>query len=391
MVRIPFYKTISTFIFLVLVSSFAVANEGEAHTETLMTDSASISLTVPLETHGAEVAHQEAAHGDAAKSGEYDPVPMIMHHIADANDFNVLNLGHHHAISIPLPIILYNLDKGTFFTGLSSMFHIDAHGNSENEVDGYKMEHSRVVPVDGSKYIDFSITKNVLTMLLVACIMFVVFFSAASAYKNRKGQAPKGVQGIIEPIVVFIKEQIADPNLGKKSDKYMPYLLTAFFFIWINNMLGLVPIFPGGANVTGNIAVTFTLAFFTFLLINFSGNKHYWGHIFWMPGVPLPMKPFLAIVEVIGIFTKPIALMIRLFANITAGHIIVLSLASLIFVFGKAGESFGGAMAGASLAVPFSLLIGMIELLVAFLQAFIFTMLSAVFIGLAIEEHAEHH
>ena len=214
--------------------------------------------------------------------------------------------------------------------------------------------------------------------------MIIIFGSVAHSYKTRVGKAPKGLQSALEPIILFVRDDIAIPQLGHKYTKYMPYLLTVFFFVWINNLLGLIPIFPGGSNLTGNIAVTMMLALCTFFITTFSGNKSYWGHIFNTPGVPWWLKfpiPLMPLVEFIGIFTKPIALMIRLFANITAGHILVLSLVSLIIIL---KSSLVGLI-----AIPFSVFISLIELLVGFLQAFIFTILSALFIGMAVEEH--HH
>jgi F-type H+-transporting ATPase subunit a len=210
----------------------------------------------------------------------------------------------------------------------------------------------------------------------------LVFLTVAKAYKKTGvTSAPKGLQSFMEPIILFVRDEVAKPNIGKHYAKYMPFLLTIFFLIWINNMLGLVPLFPGGANVSGNIAFTMTLAVFTFILVNINGNKNYWQHIFWMPGMHWSMKLFLAPIELLGVFTKPISLMIRLFANITAGHILVLSLICLIFIFKSIFAS--------AIAVPFAVFINMIELLVAFLQAFIFTMLAAMYIGMATEEH--HH
>lgn len=211
--------------------------------------------------------------------------------------------------------------------------------------------------------------------------MLVIFLTVANGYKKREGKAPKGLQSVLEPIIIFVRDDIAKPNLGHKYERFMPYLLTVFFFIWINNMLGLVPFFPGGANVTGNIAITMVLAVITLVIILFNGNKYYWGHIF-NPPVPWWLKPLMIPVEIFGIFTKPFALMIRLFANITAGHILVLSLLCLVFIFSS--------LAVAPVSVFFVVFIGAIELLVAFIQAFIFTILSALFIGMAIEEHADH-
>jgi len=330
----------------------------------------------------------------AAESEGFNPTPTIMHHIADANEFHVYK-----NFSIPLPVILWDRMNGKFITGLSSQF--------KEGKDGYKLYHGAIVPMKGNKakkaginmsgvnlgkntFWDFSITKNVFTIMLAALIMLFVFLTVAKKYKQRVGKAPKGIQSFFEPLITFVRDEIAVPNIGKaKADKFLPYLMTVFFFIWIINMLGLIPFFPGSANVTGNIAVTAILAIFTLLVVNLSGNVNYWKHIFWMPDVPVPVKIFLMPIELIGVLTKPFALMIRLFANITAGHIIVLSLVSLIFIFSNNGLSAGGGVGGAAIAVPFVLFISVIELLVAFLQAFIFTILSAVFIGAAVEE--AHH
>jgi len=247
----------------------------------------------------------------------------------------------------------------------------NSHGQYINLDDKHHAQNKRPL--------DFSITKNVCTLLLSVVVLLVIFISVANGYKKRKGKSPKGLQSWLEPVILFVRDDIAKPNLGHKHERFMPYLLTVFFFIWFNNMLGLVPFLPGGANLTGNIAVTMVLAVITLLITIFNGNKHYWQHIFWMPNVPVPMKIFLAPLELIGVFTKPIALMIRLFANITAGHILVLSLICLIFVFDSIWVS--------AASIPFAIFIGAIELMVAFIQAFIFTILSALFIGMAVEEH----
>jgi F-type H+-transporting ATPase subunit a len=287
-------------------------------------------------------------------------------------------------IHIPLPVMIYNRTTSEWIVGLSSMFH---HGEA---FKGFEMNHSdRIVPINGTdSYIDFSITKNVFTMLLVAFLLLVIFITVAKACEKNKGKAPKGLQNIIEPLVLFVRDEIVQPNLGKNTDKFLPYFLTAFFFIWLNNILGLIPLAPGGANVMGNIAVTLVLSVFTLIVVNFNAKKDYWKHIF-MPPAPVWLWPILIPIELIGVISKPFALMIRLFANMSAGHIIVISLTSLIFVFGKAGMSIAGSATGAAIAVPFVLFISVIEILVAALQAFIFTMLSAVFLGLALEEH--HH
>ena len=333
-----------------------------------------------------EVPVGEEAHGEERADETYNPTPTVMHHIADANEWRFFG-----NVAIPLPVMIYNRDHKEWFFGMSNQFHPDSHGEGSVEVNGYEMAHSRVVPTDGSSYIDFSITKNVATLLLTSLLMLWIFISIAKAYKKREGMAPKGLQSFFEPLIKFVRDEIAKPNLGEHTDKFLPYLLAVFFFIWIANMLGQVwPI--GGPNLTGNIAVTAALALFTLLVTNLSGTKYYWKHIFDPMGkeMPLlgkiPLYIVLVPIEVAGIFLKPLALMIRLFANITAGHIIVLSLVSLVFVFGNAGESLAGSIGGAGIAIPFALFISIIEILVAFLQAFIFTILSAVFIGMAVED-----
>lgn len=331
-----------------------------------------------------------------SESEGLDVNKVIFEHIGDNHDWHLWNVkdenGHEKAVSFPLPIIL--LDPSTFNVDifLSSKFH---HGHSPATVGDktYFMHEQKIYYTDAhgtltydekghvsnKMPIDLSITKNVSSMLMVAAIMLLIFLSVAKAYKKRPGQAPKGLQGFMEPLIMFVKEDIALPNIGKKHEKFLPYLLTVFFFIWINNMIGLIPIFPGSANVTGNIAVTMVLAVFTLLIVNFSANKTYWKHIFAMPGLPKPLLIIMIPIEIIGIFTKPFALMIRLFANITAGHIVVLSLISLIFIFQS--------IAIAPVSVFFVLFMDVLELFVAALQAYIFTMLSALFIGLAVQEH----
>lgn len=319
----------------------------------------------------------------------FNPVPIIMHHIGDAHDWHFWGEGEN-SVTIPLPIILWDNNGLNVF--MSSKFH---HGEEVAESKGnhYILYHEKVYKSDAQgnitfdehghlaneKPYDFSITKNVASMLLSFVILILVFSAVASNYK--KGNlVPKGIAGFLEPIVLFVRDEVAIPNIGhKKYAKFMPYLLTLFFFIWVNNLLGLL---PGAANVTGNIAVTFVLAVIALVVINVSGNKEYWGHMLWMPGVPVPVKLLLAPIELVGIITKPFALMIRLFANITAGHIIILSLISLIFIFQTE------LMAGGS--IPLALFIYCLELLVAILQAYVFTMLVALFIGMSTAEH-EHH
>lgn len=325
---------------------------------------------------------------------------VIMHHIADANEFHIFG-----NISLPLPIILWEKGSG-LKTFLSSSFD---HGLVA--VDGYVMDHSivrkvlgdfpkgnvdvtvhkgevvfkgnhfetegKATLIAGSGFYDFSITKNVFSMLVSMILLMLLFIGMARFYK-KGNSVPKGIYSALEPIILFIKEEIAIPNIGeKKYAKFLPYLLTIFFFILINNLLGQIPFFPGSANVTGNIAITFVLALFTMILTNINGTKTYWGHIF-NPPVPMALKPLMIPIELIGTITKPFALMIRLFANISAGHILVLSLLSLIFIF----QSY----MVAPVSIAFVLFMSLLELLVAFLQAYIFTLLSALFIGLALEE-----
>jgi len=311
----------------------------------------------------------------AEEGGEFKPGDMITHHIAD--DYSWHFAGD---ATLYLPVIL--VDKGELKFFSSSNFY-----NEEHELvpyNGYALEHGHIYRVgadgepleDHAGLYDFSITKNVASLLLSVVLMMLVFFTIASRYKSNAGKAPSGIQSFFEPIIIFIRDEIAKANIGPKYERYMPYLLTVFFFIWFNNLLGLM---PGGANLTGNIAVTLVLAIITLLITVFSGNKGYWKHIFATPGVPLWLAPIMIPVELIGIFTKPFSLMVRLFANITAGHIIILSLFSLIFIF----ES----LAVSPLSVAFAVFMNFLELFVALLQAYIFTLLSAMYFGGAVEEH----
>lgn len=325
---------------------------------------------------------------------DFNATDMIMHHIGDSHGWHFFGAGEN-SYTLPLPVILYT-DNG-LVTFMSSEFHHDIEGEYVVEKDGMRFVnyHEKIYKLDegeeslklneegevinASKPWNLSITKNVAAMFLTVIVMLVFFLSLARHHRKYK-HAPKGLNNVLETLVLFVRDEIAIPQIGeKKYMKFMPFLLTVFFFIWITNILGLL---PGAANVTGNIAVTVSLGLFTLALIIINGNKAYWKHTFWMPGIPTWVKPILAIVEGAGVIIKPIALMIRLFANITAGHIIILSLLGLIFILENAGV--------AGISVPFALFITVLELLVAFLQAFIFTILSALFIGMAVEEH-EHH
>lgn len=317
----------------------------------------------------------------------------IQHHLLDSYDFGLFSYetkaGEDKHIGFPLPVILWDNGLKVFS---SSKFH---HGESVAEVDGnfYRVHHAKIYKVDGidgeiiedahhhatnEKPLDFSITKNVSLIIMVFAILFLMFSRMAKAYKNNNGM-PKGLGRFLEPIVLYVRDEIAIPNIGEKHYKrYMSYLLTVFFFVWIINLFGLTPI---GMNLTNNIAVTACLALITYIITTFSGNKNYWKHIFWMPGVPVPMKIILAPIELLGTIIKPFSLMIRLYANITAGHIVLMSIIGMMFVFHN--------WIGSSLSFVLAFVLAILELLVAALQAYIFTVLSALYFGMAVEEH--HH
>ena len=309
------------------------------------------------------------------KEEKFDVGEMIMHHISDEHGWAFT-----HDFKLPLPVILYTSDRGL---EVFSSSHLE-HGHT---YQGYVNHHEHIHRVNEAGEVDetihvtdFSITKNVAALILSAVILFFLFTAVAKGYRVNRGKAPKGVQSFLEPLIVFMRDEVVKPSIGKKYEKYFPYLLTLFFFIFVNNLLGL---FPGGANLTGNIAITLVLAFITFLITNISANKNYWMHILRPPGVPIALLPIMLPVEIVGVFMKPLSLMIRLFANITAGHIIMLSLFGLIFIFENWGVT--------PLVAVFALFMNAIELIVAFLQAFIFTLLSSMYIGTAIEEHDDHH
>jgi F-type H+-transporting ATPase subunit a len=345
-------------------------------------------LLQPTNILASEPAAATAEHANK-EEGSFNVTETILEHIKDDHSWHLW--GH---TSIALPVILYT-PQG--FDVFSSEKLVDEHHEPvvyKGKFD-YKLVEGKAkivnaageVDVAASKKLwDFSITKNVASLFISVIILLLVILTAAGAYKKTGvTSAPKGLQSFMEPIVLFVRDEIALPNIGaKRYAKYMPFLLTIFFLILTNNFLGLIPLFPGGANVSGNIAFTMTLAVCVFIVVNLSSNKNYWEHIFWMPGMHWSMKLILAPIELIGVFNKPISLMIRLFANITAGHILVLSLVCLIFIFKT--------VYAAAIAVPFVIFIFLIELLVAFLQAYIFTMLTAMYIGMASEEaHHDHH
>ena len=341
---------------------------------------------------------------------------FIKHHLKDAHYFELF-----HGAKMPLPIIVWDNgiqfflssdfkkvevkevtapDSTITFVPLSESDSVAKESTDylyESKSSNYSIFHGKIVAAkhgdmllklysDGKKklvshssLIDFSITKNVLMTLLICVLIFFLFTGLSKSYK--KGPIPSGFGRLLEPLVLFIRDDIAIPNIGEKHYKrYMSYLLTVFFFIWIVNLAGMTPL---GINITGNIAITFSLALITYLITQFTANKNYWGHIFWMPGVPVPMKFVLMPIELLGTIIKPFSLMIRLYANITAGHVVLMSLIGLVF-FASNLFAFGSFFG-------LTLFLGVIELLVAFLQAYIFTMLTALYFGAAVEEHHDEH
>jgi F-type H+-transporting ATPase subunit a len=363
-------------------------NASENHSETVEHDHSSMQHheAATSANHEADaVGHSEisSAHAESHEAEGFEPGKMIMEHIADAHDWHLWGDGDH-AVSIPLPVILYTGSKGlTVFS--SSNFH---HGHASYE--GFKLSHEGIImwedASNSESIYDFSLTKNVLALLIGSIFLIILVVKMARHYAANAGKAPKGVYNLIEPLILFLRDDIARPTIGKKADNYMPLLLSIFFFIFTLNLFGLIPVFPGGANVTGNISVTMVLALVVFVTVTFSGNKYYWKHIF-MPDVPVWMYVIIIPIEILGVILKPFVLMLRLFANITAGHIIILGFFSLIFIFGNMSPNLGYAVS--PLSVAFTVFMSMLELLVAFLQAFVFTLLSSIYIGMAVEEH--HH
>lgn len=348
--------------------------------------------------HGSE--SHEADGGRVNTSEEINE--YIAHHLKDAHDFHLFSYtndaNERKHVGFSLPVIVWSSEGLKVF--MSSEFHHDDDGQVFVEKGGVTLTklHSKIYevnndatalnfdeehhPTNATKLLDFSITKSLFGTIMVGLIIFLLFSALARQYKKKA--IPTGSGRFLEPLVLYVRDEIARPNIGEeKHKKYMPYLLTVFFFIWISNLLGLTPL---GFNITGQIAVTVCLALFTFFIVQFSGNKDYWKHIFWMPDVPVLMKIALIPIEVLGIFTKPFSLLIRLFANITAGHFVVMSLIALMIVL----KAQFGAFGSTGISLLLSLFISVIEILVAFLQAFIFTMLSALFIGMAVAEH-DHH
>ncbi|WP_240409935.1 F0F1 ATP synthase subunit A [Flavisolibacter nicotianae] len=391
------FKSLSVAVFGLLLMLFSTASFAQDNP-----DSAS---HLQREDKAAEKADE--------KGGAFNANEVIFGHVMDAHQFHFFSWKgsegeQHHAI-IPLPILLYEPGRGVSFFS-SSKFH---HG--EEAYNGYRvvtesyrenlkekgMEEDQIrllqdeqivavdnngTPISNIKVYDLSITRNVVQMFIALTILVLLMTSIAKRYRTGQGltSAPKGWQNAVEPVIQFIRDEVAKPNIGHRYKRYMPLLLTIFFFILINNIFGLI---PGSANVTGNIAFTATLGVISFLVITFSANKHYWGHIF-NPPVPFGIKFIMVPVEILSIFTKPFALIIRLFANMLAGHIIIICLVSLIFIFGNLSTGVG--IGFSPISIAFAVFIYVIEILVAFIQAFIFTNLTAVFIGQATEDHHQH-
>lgn len=340
--------------------------------------------------------HTSAANNENSEKQGVDVKKIIFEHVKDAYEWHITTVGDKH-ISIYLPIILYTERTGWMFFSSSEFHHHDEYKGFSIATEGVNEGKIVETTADGSQVrplIDISITKTVLAVFINAILLVAIVLGVAAWYKRRKAQgelkAPKGFVGAFEMMVDLVINDIAKPNIGKNYARYVPYLLTAFFFIFLSNIMGIIPFFPAGSNVTGNIAVTMALAICTFLAVNLFGNREYWKEIFW-PDVPVWLKvpvPLMPFIEVFGMFVKPFALMIRLFANILAGHTVVLAFICIIFVTMSVSAVIGSAMTVVS--VLFTVFINFLELLVAFIQAFVFTMLSAVFIGLSQHEPHEH-
>ena len=373
------------FIVTLLIALMPLSNRAQEGTVAIDT-----SLVVNTTVEKEVVAEPKIS--EEEKSAE-ERSEFIQHHLLDSHDFHLFSYGQSSGeekhVGFPLPVILW--DGGLQYFSSSKFEHGEAvaesNGNfykiSHHNGMVYKTDASGVLNeekghVTNAKPIDFSITKNVLMILVVCLLMLLLFRNLGKSYSKNGGIAT-GVGRFLEPLVLYIRDEIAIPNIGEKHYKrYMSHLLTVFFFIWFLNMFGLTPL---GVNVTGNIAITAALAIITYIITNFSANKNYWGHIFWMPGVPTPMKLVLAPIELLGTIIKPFSLMIRLYANMLAGHVVLMSIIALMYKFDSA--------IGSPLSFVLAFVLSILEVLVALLQAYIFTMLSALYFGSAVEEH--HH
>lgn len=340
---------------------------------------------------GTYVLANEAPQATEKSSEEVNVKELILEHLADSYEWHITKVGETHLV-IPLPVIVYSKTTGWHAFSSSVFHHQPVHEGlfiaPEGEYKGKIVEMNAL----GAEIrpFDISITKVAFSLLFNSALLIFIIMFVARSYKKGVFESKKGFLGFMEMFIMNINDDVIKPCIGKDYKRFSPYLLTVFFFVFINNLMGLVPLFPGGANVTGNIAITFVLAICTFVIVQFFGTKEYWREIFW-PDVPLWLKlpiPLMPVIELVGVFTKPFALMIRLFANILAGHSIVLGLTALIFVTVSLGQAMNTSMTVVS--VIFTVFINLVELLVAYIQAYVFTMLSAVFIGLArVEPH--HH
>ena len=390
--RIRFWFLVSA-LCLWLLPAFAQEHGGDQHGE---------------ETHQGEEDHADDAHHEEGHGEEYNPSEQILHHILDTHNWEIVG-----PVVVKLPWFFYSSRDGMVFaaneeallekgylphhdhlyalkSGVGESLSMDDHGHVD--MGGMSFEAFEEENVaEGVSILDLSLTKTSLQMIMIMTLLLLVFISVANAYKKRGIAAPKGMQSFMEPLILFIRDEVARPYLHGKAAAFTPYLLTLFFFIWFANLFGLMPF---NSNIAGNISVTAALAVLTFILTQVNGSKDHWKHIFNTPGVPWWLKfgiPLMPVVEFISLFTKPFALAVRLFANITAGHFMVLGLVSLIFIMGDAGENPAGGWGIMPLSVLFSVVIFLLEMIVAIIQPYIFTLLTAVFIGMAMETHDDHH
>ena len=372
--RINIYKLFLT-LSITFISSFSIFAQEEVETE--------IATTNEI----IEEAHHE--------SGKFNAGEMIIEHVADNHSWHLFG---HTTLSLP---VLLKTEKGIDVFSSARFGHDGKEAYTSTKYT-YKLAEGSIEIINSetgeidehatAAMWDLSLTKNVAAMLISMLLLVWMFLSVAKAYKRNPGKAPKGLQSFVEPLILFIRDDVAKVSIGEKHyQRFLPFLLTVFFFIFINNLMGLVPFFPGGVNVTGSISIAMVLAGFVLLITFVIANRHYWRHVFAMPGVPIPVLLILTPIEILGLFLRPFVLMIRLFANITAGHIIALAFFSLIFIFGEMNAGLG--IGVSVLSLVFTVFMGALELLVAFLQAYVFTLLSAIYFGSALEEahHADDH
>ena len=343
---------------------------------------------------GDSIKSENSESSQGKKQEKFAPGEFMLEHILDNHEWHIITIGHMH-VAIPLPVILHSKTTG-WHVFMSYKFHHGEAAYENFEIAKEGVHKGKIVEKTANGEImpfDISLTKVAFSLLLSCIALLVMFLSVSRKYKKNPNKAPSGLQSAVEPFIVFVRDDIAKPSIGEKHyARFMPYLLTIFFFIWFNNMIGLIPIFPGGANVTGNIAVTAVLALFTFIISIFVSNKHYWIDIVNTPGVPWWLKipvPLMPLIEILSFFIRPTVLMIRLFANITAGHLVALCFVALIFIFANINPALGLGVSVFSAA--FSLFMGLLELLVALIQAYVFTLLSALYFGMAVAEPSHGH